>query len=106
MSNADGANWPLRGNQEMVQVSIADYQSRSDIPDVYSLQQTTPEHSEGESGVERSYFDEDVVKKTICGVSPTAFWILLAVVLALLVAGAIGGVTAAVEINKQRDSAR
>ena len=92
----------------MVQVSIENYQSRSDILGVSSLQQSSPVHSEGGSGVERSYFEEEVVlvKKTICGVSPTTFWILLAVVLALLVAGAIGGVTAAVEINRNRDSAR
>jgi hypothetical protein len=102
MSGTSGAQWPLR---EMVQFSLNDYQSHSDISDVYSLRQTTPDRSEGESGNERSYFEVDA-KRTICGVSPTTFWILLAIILALVVGGVVGGVTAAVEINKSKISAR
>lgn len=105
MSNPGGAEWPLKGTPEMVQFSADDHQSHSDISEVYSLRQTTPDQSEGWSGNEKSYFEEDV-KMTICGVSPTTFWILLAVLLALVIGGIIGGVTAAVEINKHQHTAR
>jgi hypothetical protein len=89
----------------MVQFSVEDYQSRSDISETFSWQQTTQDQSEGESGNERSYFEEDA-KVTICGVSPNIFWFLLVVFLALAVGGIIGGVIAAVEINKSKHTAR
>lgn len=105
MSSADEVDPPLKSPREMVQLSLEDYHTYPHIPNVYSLwPNTTRELNEGGSAVERSYFEEEVVKKTICGVSPFSFWVLCAVSLALVIAGVIGGVVAAVKIDKSRDS--
>lgn len=131
MSRDGDAEWPLKSNWGAVQVNFADCHSHVDITDTYSHRQdTSPSHSVGETIieksrsyslqhnitptssedetiVEKSYFEEEVVvKRTICGASPKTFWTLLAVSLTLVVAGTIGGVVAAVVINKNGDSTR
>lgn len=108
MSSADEADSPLQNPKEMVQLSLEDYHTNPDITNVYSLwPNTTTERSEREEAPETSYFEEEVVKKTtICGLSPTTFWVLCAIALALVILGIIGGVVAAIEIDKSRNTTR
>jgi hypothetical protein len=74
---------------------------RPQIPTGYSNEGT---HNGGEPDGEKSYFEEDR-KKTICGLSPKIFWILVAVSITLVIGGAIGGGVAAAVLKKHHKAA-